>query len=751
MTEKLNAALRYAAKGWRIFPCTPNTKIPLPGISHGVKDATNDINQITEWWTKNPDANIALACGSGSGVYVVDIDKRPDKGIDGFESIKGSGKKLNQSLRQNTPHGGIHLLYKCTTVAPTNKNGFLPGVDIRSDGYYIVIAPSTIDGKCYSWEDEDEPMAEYPEDFKPKAVVEHRSVFADIPPMCTVSATPIIDRARAYLAEIPGAIEHVDGHAKLFWVAQVLVNGFRLSDSDALSLMWNEYNPRCSPPWSRNRSTEREFEHKVAEARKNPNPSAVAIYDAVGDYDYVEDFDFDACIESVKGLLVPKVPAISATDNQLPKVDIQVNELMIPQGLVGDIAQWMNDTAGCYQPLFSLGASLALCGALFGRKVCDESNGRTNIYCMGVGHSSSGKDHPGDCINKILASAGAQGLLMGRMTSDSAIEKALQTNPVKMCVLDEVGHFFSTINSAGENSSYLKTIKPTLMELFSSSHKVYIGKEKASGTPPVIDQPCVCIWGVTAPQKLYNGMTIEELQDGWIARNLIFISDSRPKYVMKPMADVPDSISESVRAWFTRQDGGMSITASVGASVKPIVVPMDQEARIVFDRFSQKAHEAMMVASNRGEKTEYLWGKAFQNARRIALIVACGKEFDNPTIGKYEAEYGCRLVEFLVRNAEKSIAANVSENKYECEKMRILHIIQSAGMAGVGQNELTRRTQWLKDGKIRQTYVQELIDAERIARIERKNLIGRAKTVLVSKEANEQIKLAEGVAHEEDE
>lgn len=744
---KIEAAIKYAARGWRIFPCSANTKIPLGSAApHGVKDATSDEETVRKWWMENPDANIGLACGEQSGVYVVDIDRRVEQGVDGFESIKASGKKLPRTLMQHTPSGGMHFLYKCEGEKPANKNGFLTGVDIRSTGYYIILTPSTIDGKIYSWEEENSPLAEYPEDFKP-AKSESKPVFVAIPPACTTSSLPMADRARAYLAAIPGAVEHVDGHAKLFWAAQVLVNGFRLSDEEALDMMWSEYNPRCIPPWTRNGTTEKEFRHKVAEARKKPNPEACSIYDAVGDYEIEDDIDFDACIENVRAMLAPKTVS-SAKSAKVSKVDALTNDLLLPQGLVGDIAKWMNDTAGCYQPLFALGASLAFCGALFGRKVCDESNGRTNIFCMGVGHSSCGKDHPGDCINRILTAAGAQNLLMGRMTSDSAIEKALSLSPTKMCVLDEVGHFFSTINSAGDGSAYLKTIKPTLMELFSSAHKTYIGKEKASGSPPIIDQPCICIWGVTAPQKLYAGMTIEELQDGWIARNLIFISESRPQYIMKPSAEVPDSIVEAVKAWYARSSGGILITANPGGQNRPLLVPMDQDARIVFDRFSAKAHEAMLESNRNGEKTEYLWGKAFQNARRIALIVACGREFESPSIGKYEAEYGCRLVELLVRNAAKSIAANVSENKFENEKIRILHIVQSAGMNGITQNNITRRTQWIRDTKTRMSYLGDLVEAGRIQRIEIETGVG-PKAVWMSAEAALDYRMKQGVDHEE--
>lgn len=741
MTKK-EAALAYARKGWKIFPCAENTKIPLAG-THGVKDATSDAEKIAEWWDANPNANVGLACGSASGVWVVDVDVRKDKGVDGFKSISASGKKLKETLSQNTPSGGMHLLYRCDGEPPANKNGFLEGVDVRGDGYYVVVSPSTINGKKYAWTEGTHEMAEFPDDFKPAQRT--ASVFESVPAACTVSAVPYADRARAYLAQIPGAVEHVDGHAKLFWVAQVLVNGFRLSDADALDMMWNEYNPRCVPPWTRNAKTEREFSHKVAEAHAKPNPEALSIYDAMPENAVAEEFDFDACIADVRALVMPKTPPpVSAP---VSKQEALKNDLFAPEGLVGEIATWMNETAGCYQPLFSVGASIALCGAIMGRKVCDESNGRTNVFCMGVGHSSCGKDHPGDCINRILTAAGAQGVLMGRMTSDSAIEKALSVSPVKMAVLDEVGHFFSNINKAGESATYLKTIKPTLMELFSSAHKTYVGKEKASGATPVIDQPCLCMWGVTAPQKLYSGMTMEELQDGWIARNIVFISSTRPQYVMKPDSEVPVEISESVKAWLSRSAGEVVITASPGGARKPLVVPMDAEARAVFDRFSGRAHERMLEANAHGEKTEYLWGKAFQNARRIALIVACGREFENPVIAKYDADYGCRLVEYLIRDAEKAIAENVSENKWEEEKNRIRQIVDSSGMAGIARNELTRRTQWVKNSRERMAYVEDLVESGVVVVREVKTQFGRSKTVYMSFEAAKRLPAEEEVEH----
>src|SRR5712692_5894092 len=76
-----DAALIYAQNGWPIFPLYG--KIPLKN-SHGHRDATTDLDQIEQWWSQHPTANIGLATGEVSGVLVVDMDPRHG----GYESYK---------------------------------------------------------------------------------------------------------------------------------------------------------------------------------------------------------------------------------------------------------------------------------------------------------------------------------------------------------------------------------------------------------------------------------------------------------------------------------------------------------------------------------------------------------------------------------------------------------------------------------------------------------------------------------------
>lgn len=74
------------------------------------------------------------------------------------------------------------------------------------------------------------------------------------------SASAVVERARRYVAAMPGAVSGQGGHNTTFRVACVLVLGFGLSDTEAMSVI-REWNQSCDPPWS-----DRELEHKIKSA-----------------------------------------------------------------------------------------------------------------------------------------------------------------------------------------------------------------------------------------------------------------------------------------------------------------------------------------------------------------------------------------------------------------------------------------------------------------------------------------------------
>lgn len=72
------------------------------------------------------------------------------------------------------------------------------------------------------------------------------------------SADIRIERARRYVAKIPGAVSGASGHTTTFNAVAHVMFGFDLDPDTTLSVIASDYNPRCDPPWS-----ERELLHKI--------------------------------------------------------------------------------------------------------------------------------------------------------------------------------------------------------------------------------------------------------------------------------------------------------------------------------------------------------------------------------------------------------------------------------------------------------------------------------------------------------
>jgi hypothetical protein len=139
------AALGYAARGWPVFPCKDGRK--EPATAHGFKDATTDQERIRCWWSRHPDANVAIATGAPAP-DVVDVDVKA--GGDGFaalDRLRRAGLLAGAIATVRTPSGGAHIYYPGTDHPCRALRRH--HLDFRSRGGYVVAPPSQVDGRPY--------------------------------------------------------------------------------------------------------------------------------------------------------------------------------------------------------------------------------------------------------------------------------------------------------------------------------------------------------------------------------------------------------------------------------------------------------------------------------------------------------------------------------------------------------------------------------------------------------------------------
>ena len=139
-------ALTCAERGWPVFPCKPGTK--EPATRHGFRDATTDPDQIRSWWTRLPEANLAIATGA-PGPDVLDVDQHGDAG-NGYTALlrlSRVGLLENAGAVVRTPHGGLHIYFAGSSQA----SGRLPRrhLDFKAAGGYVLAPPSRVDGRPY--------------------------------------------------------------------------------------------------------------------------------------------------------------------------------------------------------------------------------------------------------------------------------------------------------------------------------------------------------------------------------------------------------------------------------------------------------------------------------------------------------------------------------------------------------------------------------------------------------------------------
>ena len=395
-----------------------------------------------------------------------------------------------------------------------------------------------------------------------------------------------------------------------------------------------------------------------------------------------------------------------------------------PKGFVEEVMNYINETAVCPQPMFSLAAALSLGGTLYGRRVQSEDGLRTNLFCMTVGYTSCGKDHALKSIARILDECGASHLRLSQVTSDSAIEWALKRQPRFCLLIDEAGHFFANASDPAAKGSPQHAIKPALLELWSSAGSTWIGKQRVpkdnKPVPPlIVKSPHLNLYATTQPQIMFESLSRNDLRDGWLARNLFFISQARPKPVIRELKPVPMSIRAEVLAW-KGEEGEVNLP--------PIAtIPTSDEAKAVFTEFNDRIYAKMIKADKNGDEVNYLYGKALENARRIALILAVSRGHEYAMIERDDAQYAVDLVDYLINELVLEIERTLAETSSEREKKRMLKFLTMAGKAGLTRCELTRKTQFLRR-TVRDEYLEDLIESGEIV-LKKFEVGGKVETV----------------------
>jgi len=696
----LEAARWYLGRGYAPIPLPAGQKKPVIRGWNALRLSEDDLPIHF-----NGTGNIGLLLGEPSG-WLVDID------LDCEEAVELADRYLpaTGAVTGRLSRPGSHRWYVCERAATEKHKDPATGemiVELRSTGAQTVVGPSVHpDGETYdplegepAWADADELAASVA--LLAEAVVERRhgrkeSTVSQPAPLVK-SRLPaddaVLRRAAAYLDAMPPAISGQGGHGRTYAAATALVHGFGLAPDTALRMLLERYNPRCEPPW-----TEKELRHKVDDAHAKPHDRPRGWLLDAGSGPPVDLSRFTVALSHE--------PEHDAPDDPGP---LPAQALRVP-GFVGEVMDHCLATAPYPNPTLAFCGALALQAFLAGRKVRDPADNRTNIYLLGLAHSSGGKDWPRKINGKTLHAVGLGNRLGEQLASGEGIQDALLATPSMLFQTDEIDALLQSMKRARD--ARYESIMATLLTMYSASNSVYPMRRRANNPDPgVIDQPCLVVFGTAIPNHYYAALSERMLTNGLFARMIVLESGPRPPGQEPGIFDPPSRVVEAAAWWanFRPAPGNLS-----DAHPQPKTVPQTDEAKKLLVELRERAEAEYGQAEARSDAVATtVWGRVSENARKLALIYAVSENRIEPEIGADAVRWASGLVMHQTKRMLFMAAGYAAEGEFDELALRLLRKLREAKGGRLPHSVLLKRMKL--DAKAFRQLVDTLVERGDVA------------------------------------
>lgn len=346
-------------------------------------------------------------------------------------------------------------------------------------------------------------------------------------------------------------------------------------------------------------------------------------------------------------------------------------------GMVGQIADWITSTALRPQPKLSLASALTIVATLKGRKFKTKTNIYSNIYCLAIAESGTGKDHPQKML-KLLC----QNLFMSPPASNTGFVDelaALGGNGVLM--LDELADWIDTSRSKG--MAHKASIFRTWLELFGCSRDSYMGERRADAAkepPKKIEKPLFCLLTASTPEKLQKSMASDDISGGLLNRFLFFMSSERPRKVKHHELNkdsLPENVVEKIKSYLFYSN----------EEAQPLL--FERDAYDLYNAYDDYFENQLQ--SEDDNNLRLLYNRANEYVGKVALILC-----DDEKITKQDVECAFEIVKSSIADSLK-FCGGIARNLQEADFIKIRNWIKESKL--MTRRDLTRKIQGSIDAK----------------------------------------------------
>lgn len=386
----------------------------------------------------------------------------------------------------------------------------------------------------------------------------------------------------------------------------------------------------------------------------------------------------------------PSVSVVEAPRTALPKMMPAPDFATRPPGILGDIAQWITESAHRPQPLLSPLGAIAFCAAVLGNTWQGPTGLSSNLYLTIVGPSGGGKDHVLRAPQALLQACGLSELCGGiDIASGAGLISRLVDRPNTFYALDEWGHYLSAMADPRFGGHHREVAK-YLLQLSGRLHPVFGGKDYAMRTEAskrTAAYPCVNLLGATTPSTYFDALTLGQVRDGFLGRMLVVECRTVPPKNRRPSLDgVPAAFvdwAKTVRMPLGHgSDGGAPILGGSLPSAPRRVGFADSHAERVLEEFDDFADRERAHLEASGDGFDNLVVRWHELALKLALVAAAAINPIEPRITVEAAEWAVQYVRYHGELSVHSVRARVTGSDFERKARDCLAALIAAGPAG---------------------------------------------------------------------
>lgn len=638
----LDHALEYLDQGLSVIPLEPRGKRPLLKSWSEFQNRRPTEEEVEQWFSQWPEANIGIVTGAVSGVWVCDGD-----GEIGARWISENYPKTSLYV-QTGRESGCHCYYRIPTgIEIPNKVAYKPKVDWRGNGGYVVAPPSIHEnGRQYKWVNLPglegwRDLAEFdPFSFCPKE---------------RKGGNLNLDLSNLGNKPKPGAVGSRN-QSLAQYVGMLVEKGI---DPDLIVETALGWNSRNTPPLS-----EKEVLSVVKSILKTHVKNHPTAEIKIEESDHPEEAAFVA----------------------QQRTDAYPTEILQPGGMLQEMMDFIDRASAASLPLFNLGASVAFIGSLCGQRVMTETGLRTNTYFVCLGYSGTGKNAPISGLPQ-LAMVSNAAAMMGptELTSAAAILKHLASRGkhVTLLCLDEIGMLLKGLKQPTSPAAEIPRI---LTKLFSSTdrpeRKSY-ADEKLSFTIPYHH---LSLYGASTPEEFWGSMSEGDTVNGFLARFQILESIApapMPKTSVDPV--IPPNLITAINSlWGIKTKANPNVgnlQAADADSCPPIphVVGKTQAALEIFAPFARRFHELKNDHRKEGAVAS-IYARVAENASKLGLIHTMSTKGPSAIIhgvGPESIQWGMAFAEACCTRAVEGIKENIATNEWHAWEQKVVRVIKA--------------------------------------------------------------------------